>query len=244
LALHYIRENETITKEREGDVVVVSPTLYWYAHAEFPTKSLSKARKLADAYLDSRPDSYTTIHVEKRGGGFDCYAYDAAALRTRLEAADAADAPAYFLQQLAAEMPLRIDEKLTADIINGICIELPDTERTLPSIESVDFEASATSFNRANSGTVPNRLLAALVALLAVTMLFDLSLRFQTYRAVTNAAERDSVEKSLYELKSLVSRYEKTAAEQKRLRQSIQKALKQGGLKKLVCTPSKGCSRE
>ena len=244
MAFFYIRENETITKEREGDIVVISPTLYWYAHAQFPTSSLAKARKLADAYLDSRPESYQTIHVEKREGGFDCYAYDAEAVRARLEEAEAADAPAFFLQQFAEEMPLRIDDDLIADTINGVCIELQDGNRNLPSIESLDFDAVAAPFNRTGSGTLSNKLLVALVALFAITMIFDLSLRFQKYSAIERAAERESVDKSVYELKALVSKYEKTASEQTKLRKEIKKALSRPGLRRLECTPSKGCSRE
>lgn len=244
MALFYIRENETITKEREKDIVVVSPTMYWYAHAEFPTKSLSKARKLADAFLDSRPGSYQTIHVEKSGSGFDCYAYDAQALRARLEELEALDAPVYFLQQFSEEMPLRIDRLLVADSINGICIEIQDGHRNLPSIESLDFDAVARPFNERKSGTLSQKLIVTLVALLCVTMLFDLSLRFQKYSAINRAAERDGVDRSVYELKSLVSRYEKTAAEQTRLRKEIKKALNHGGLRILECSPSKGCRGE
>ncbi len=141
-------------------------------------------------------------------------------------------------------MPLRIDDDLIADTINGVCIELQDGNRNLPSIESLDFDAVAAPFNRTGSGTLSNKLLVALVALFAITMIFDLSLRFQKYSAIERAAERESVDKSVYELKALVSKYEKTASEQTKLRKEIKKALSRPGLRRLECTPSKGCSRE
>ncbi|WP_201353970.1 hypothetical protein [Hydrogenimonas urashimensis] len=244
MALYYIRENETIIKESENDIVVISPTLYWYAFAQFPTKSLAKARRLADAYLDSRPESYRDIHVEKKEEGFDCYAYDKEYLTAKLEELGVSKAPAYFLQQLSSQMPLRIDEKLVADVINGICIELPDESRTLPTLDSLDFEAVAKPFNKRGSATVPKKPLIALVALLSITMLLDLSLRYQQYAAIRDAIEKIGLDRSVYELKSLVTRYEKRASEQAKLRQAIRKALKQQGLKKLKCTPAKGCRYE
>ncbi len=244
MAIYYIRENGTVTLESENDIVVVSPTLYWYAHADFPTKSLAKARKLADAFLDSRPESYGTIHVEKREGGFDCYAYDKEALKTRIEAVGANDAPAYFLQQLSAKMPIRIDDGLIADIINDICIELPDGERTLPTLDTLDFESVAKPFRHPKSGPLPKSLIIALISLLAVTMVVDLAHRFQEYSAIQKALEKSGGDRSVYEIKSLVKRYEKTAMEQKKLRESIRKALQQGTIRKLDCTPAKGCRRE
>ncbi|WP_300365193.1 hypothetical protein [Hydrogenimonas sp.] len=243
MALYYIRENSIVTLEKEEKVVILSPSLYWYAHAEFPTTSLAKARKLADAFLDSRPDSYRTIYVEKRGNGFDCYAFDADALGIRLDEIEANDAPCFFLQQFSEEMPLRIDSHLIADAINGICIELKDENRTLPTLDSVDLYAVAKPFNRTKSGRIPNGWMVALLVILSITMMMDLALRFQKERALQTASEKVRSERSIYEVKSLISRYQKRAGEQAKLRKAIKKALR-GRIIKIECSPSKGCSRE
>ncbi|WP_456382728.1 hypothetical protein [Hydrogenimonas sp.] len=240
MALYYIRESGTVIKGGGKDVVVVAPSLYWYAHARFPTKSLSKARKLADAYLDSRPPSYTSIHVEKREEGFDCYAYDAETIEAKLDEIGQTDVPVYFLQQFANEMPMRVDEELTVDTINGVCIEMPDRNRTLPTLQSLDFSGVAKPFNRSGGTGVSGRLIFVLMILLTITAIFDISLRYQKLSAIEKKLEKSRGSRSFYELQSLVEGYEKRAKAQKRLREAIRQALDRR-LTSLKCTPAKGC---
>ncbi|BDY13462.1 hypothetical protein [Hydrogenimonas cancrithermarum] len=243
MALHYIREDSTVRKEREEEIVVVSPSLYWYANAKFPTRSLAKARKLADAFLASRPETYRAIFVEKRGESFDCYAYDADLLARRIDETGAKNAPCYFLQQFSEQMPLRIDDGLVAEKLNGICIEMENENTSLPSLDSLDFPAIAQPCNRAERGGVGRKSLTALVALLAIAALFDLSLRYQSLHAVRKMVDDTRTERSLYEIESLVKRYESTMARQRKLRDAIKRSL-QGKIGKLTCSAQKGCVHE
>lgn len=243
MALYYIRENGTIVRERSGDVVVVAPSLYWYAHAKFPTSSLAKARRLADTFLASRPASYTSIHVEKRDGGFDCYAFDEALLSKSIPGDVPPNTPRYFLQQLADQMPLRIDETLIADTINGICIEMEETAKSLPSLDSVDIGSLAKPFNRAGTNRLPLWVAVTLTAALFTAAAADLALRFQTLEALHHRAAEMNGGKTMYEIKALVQKYQKTDAVQRSLRATIKKALNTP-MKSLECTPKKGCSYE
>ena len=243
MALYYIRKESTIRKEREGDIVVISPSLYWYAHAEFPTRSPAKARKLADAFLSSRPENYRSIFVEKRENGFDCYAYDADLIAQRIDEAGARNAPRYFLQQFSERMPLRIDDDLIAETINGICIEMENDSTTLPSLDFPDFSAIAEPYNRTEREGVRKNSLTALAAILVVTMLLDLSLRYQSMHAVQKMIDNTRTERSLYEIRSLVKRYESTMARQQKLRNAVKRSL-QGKVGKLTCSVEKGCVHE
>jgi len=241
--LHYIQDDKTITIEEADDAVVLSPSTYWYAHARFPTRSLARARRLADAYMDTRPSDYGAIHVEKEGDGFACYAYNADALASRLEALGAKGSPVWFLQQLASQMPLRIDEGLTADAINGVVVEFKESSRSLPALASIDLNAVARPFNRRSEGGAPARLLVALTLLLAVTVTADLAMRFQTYLATQKALDATRSTRSIYEIRALTAKYEKIAGQQQKLREQVAKALR-GRLTHLRCTPGKGCERE
>ncbi len=243
MALYYLRESGTIVKEGSEDIVIVSPSLYWFAHAEFPTSSLSKAKKLADTLLASRPASYTSIYVEKRGGGFDCYAYDEVALSKSIPSGIPSNTPRYFLQQFSDQMPLRIDENLTAETINGICIETHDDSKSLPSLDSIDIRSLAKPFNGSGSNTVSPWMAAALVATLFTAAAADLALRYQTLDALhQRSAARDS-QKTMYEIKALLKKYRKIDSEQRRLRATIKKALG-SPMKSLECDPKKGCTYE
>jgi len=243
LALYYLGKNETSVQEREDEIVVVSPSLYWYGHAKFPTRSLGKARRLADAFLDARPPSYTTIHVEKRAGGYDCYAYDAQELTHKIVEAGAQKAPAWFLQQLRSQTPLRIKEGLVAESINDVVVEIPDERRSLPTLASIDVPRVAKPFLRPAGEGSTKGLFYAVAGLLAVVMVLDLGLRLQKYSAIRHAYDTLGGARSLYEIQALVKRYEKEAAAQERLRAELAKALEKNGLKRVVCSP-KGCRSE
>ena len=244
MALYYLRETGTIVKERTGTCAVLAPSLYWYARAQFPTRSLKRAKKLADSYLASRPASYTAIHVVRAADGFDCYAYDAAALEKRLaQEGLGKETPCYFLQQFAEQMPLRIDDTLIADALNGICLEIEEGARKLPMLDGLDIEAIAEPFNTTAAGTHLKRPFAAAVALLAVTALFDLGLRYQTLHDAQSRLEALRSGRSIYEIRALVKQYETLQRTQSGLREQIRKALRPP-LKGLSCSPQKGCTRE
>jgi len=243
LALYYIKEGDTVVKERGDDVVVISPSLYWYAHAVFPTKSVSKAKKLADSYLASRPSSYTSIYVEKSGDGFDCYAYDEAHLRSLIERHVSLKAPAYFLQQLSKELPLRIDENLTADTINGIAIEIKEGAATLPSLDSLDFASVAKPFNKRAAEGISRPMAALLLLLLLATAAGDLALRYQKLHALEKLSGASDTGKSMYEIKALLEKYNRTDGEQRGLRRAIKEALS-SPVRSLECEPKKGCVHE
>ena|GEM_PF-1170937 len=244
MALHYIREEDTITIENADDSVVLSPSTYWYVHARFPTRSLARARKLADAFMDTRPQNYTEIYVEKSEEGFDCYAYDGEALAARLRELEAQGEPVWFLQQLASQMPLRIDDGLIAETINGVAVEMRESSRSLPTLGSIDLKAVARPFNKESAGGFPVRLTVALTLLLALAVVTDLAGRFQRYTAVEKALDQSRTSRSIYEIRALLKKYEKIADRQRDLRQNIAKALKRGHLSELECTPEKGCSGE
>ena len=243
MALYYIKEGDTVVKECSDDAVVISPSLYWYAYAEFPTRSLAKAKRLADSYMASRPASYTSIYVEKRGDGFDCYAYDEAHLRSLMEPHTSFRTPAYFLQQFSRQLPLRIDENLTAEAINGIAVEIRESGTALPALESFDFNAAAKPFNKAGTGGFPKRLAAVLLTLLFATAAGDLALRYQKLHALEELNGAGESGKSMYEIKALLKRYSKIDAEQRGVRRAIKEALS-SPVKSLECYPKKGCRRE
>ncbi|WP_353661200.1 hypothetical protein [Hydrogenimonas sp. SS33] len=246
MAIFYIRENETVTlprAEKGEDFVILSPSLYWYTHARFPTRSLAKAKRLADAFMDSRPESYREIYVEKRGEGYDCYAYDPEVLRIRLEEEGASGLPCYFLQQFADEMPLRIGDDLIAEAVNGVCLEFRDSNRSLPELASLDFRAVAKPFNKGKSAGGVRRGVYLLLGFFAAAMLLDLGVRLQGYMALQKATENLRTDRSLYEIRAMVKRYETTAQKQAKLRREIARALK-GHLKRLECTPEGGCKSE
>ncbi len=243
MALYYIKEGDTVVKECSDDAVVISPSLYWYAYAEFPTRSPAKAKRLADSYMASRPASYTSVYVEKRGEGFDCYAYDEAHLRSLIEQHTSLKTPAYFLQQFSRQLPLRIDEKLTADTINGIAVEVKESATAIPALESLDFGAAAKPFNKAGTAGFPKKLSVVLLAVLLATAAGDLTLRYQKLHALEELNGAGTGGKSMYEIKSLLKKYAKTDREQRELRRAINEALS-SPVKSLECDLKKGCTRE
>ena len=244
MAIYYIRADQTIVLESEDEAVVVSPTLYWYAHADFPTRSLARAKRLADAFMDTRPERYREIFVRRTGKGYDCYAYDPEELAEKLASAENPDAPVYFLQQLHEELPLRIDGQRVAENLNGVAVEIPDEGKAAPSLADVDFGKTPRPFRAPGTKTGGKALPLLFLLLLGITTAADLGLRFQKYFALDAATQKLQADRSFYEIRAIVKRYEKIEAEQKKLRAQIQKRLKQGGLRALECTPAGGCRGE
>ena len=242
MALYYIKESGTVVKEKEEDIAVLSPSLYWFAHADFPTSSLAKAKRLADSFLSSRPSSYTAIYVEKRGDGFDCYAYDKERISELLKECGCSDAPLYFLQQFAEQLPLRIDDNLAAQTLNGVAIEVAQSQDGLSSLDSLDFGSLARPINKRSVGISKIASISLLVLLLFAAA-GDLALRYQTLEAIKEKSASLGGGKSMYEIKALLKNYKKVDIEQRRLRNTIKKALGKK-MKMLECTPKKGCSYE
>ena len=244
MAIHYLRTDETITFSGDDETpkVVLAPSLYWYLHARFPTRSMAKARRLADSIMDSRPASYQTLFLLRRNEGYDCYAYDEEALQNRLAAEGLTEAKRYFLQQFADQMPRRIDEKTIADVVEGICLELPDDRSDIPSLADLDFE-DVRSFAEEKKRADFKRPGIALLLLLIVTMSLDLGLRLQRKFAIETRLDQSRTDRSIYEIRALVNKYEKIARKQERLRRSIAETL-QKRLKKLSCDADGGCRDE
>jgi len=244
LALFYIRNENHITIETPKDMVIISPSLYWYEYVEFPTKSLAKARRLADTFLASRPSSYTEIHVERRGKGFDCYAYDPNRLKTVIDDLSTHHLPHYFLQQLSHQLPVRIDETLVAELINGIAVEIANPTKELPSIQSIDITTLPKPLNHSQQGHLPKSLSIALIGLFLVSMGLDLTLRYQTLHATQTMVQEIRSERSFYEIKSLLKRFQKRQKAQEKIRKEIQQALQQRLKKHLTCSIQTGCTYE
>lgn len=244
MAIYYLRQEETIklTSSDEPKKVLLAPSLYWYAYAEFPTRSLAKARRLADAFLDSRPREYRDLYVQRRGNGYDCFAYDAEALRMRLKTEGLEKADRYFLQQFREWIPRRVDDETIVDAIKDVCLEIPDRHAELPSLATLPFD-NVLPFSSNSGDSGHKRLLTTFTILLTITMLLDLGLRLQRQYAFQNAFERIKTERSIYEIRALSKKYEKIAKKQMKLRNEITRSL-QNRLKKLSCTPEEGCRHE
>ncbi|RUM45324.1 MAG: hypothetical protein DSY46_03190 [Hydrogenimonas sp.] len=244
MPLFYIRNEDIITIESPEDAVIISPSLYWYEYVEFPTKSLSKAKRLADTFLASRPSSYTKIYVERHGQGFDCYAYDPERLKVQIDKISAKHLPRYFLQQLADQLPVRIDALSIAEMINGIAVEIANPKEQLRSIDTIDFSTLPKPFNRHRQGTLPKYLGITLIGVFLLSMGVDLTLRYQALQATQTMVEQTRTNRSFYEIKSLLKRFENRQTKQEKLRTAIQQALQHRLKDHLTCSIQSGCTYE
>jgi len=239
----YIKERETTVLDEKGEGAVLAPSLYWYAFAPLKKVSQRRARAMADALLKPRPKNYRDIVVQKREGGYDCFAYDAEALRRRLRQEGLEKEPVWFLQQLAHCTPFSLTNGRTATVLNGIVLEVPaeGSEKAL-SFATCMLPEPLLKQKSTESGEVLGWLKAATVTV-AVAALLDIGSAWQEKRAWQARLASLKMDKTAYEMRAMVNRYEKVAGRLQAMGEALAKALKKRGVKHIICTP-KGCDVE
>jgi len=88
------------------DVVVLSPSFCWFKELELPSKSLSKAKKIADHILSDRPKEYIDIVIKKDNDKFKVYCYDKKAVENIVKRLGKIQSKIFFAYELIDDLSL------------------------------------------------------------------------------------------------------------------------------------------
>lgn len=243
----YLSDQSLGRAESQESVIILSPRLYWYEPLKLPTRSMAKAKKLAQHAMSTRPSDYTKLLLIRQSDHYACYAYNPDEIDALMAAFEVEPSPWCFAQQLADQLPVEIrKDELYLDGFQGIGIESADSEESARQLGELTFAGvKLFAHEDASKQGADRKLLWTVAALLIAAAGWDLGLRWQKIRAIDDTAAREGgVQKSGYEMQALVKQYGDVKSDQVRLRESIAKSVSATGLTKLDCLVKKGCKSE
>ena len=242
--IYYLRKEDVLTFASERDIIILAPSMYWYSHANFPTKSLSKARKLAESLLAERPKSYKDIIVAKTADGYDCYALNLGTIKQHTFYKP--DIPILFLQQFFPSTPFSIGEETLANRLGKMVLETPSSPQetdNLPSLDQLVSRHQPHSLVTSDSSALSKRNLTIFLVLLVAMFSTTILSKLQVFRAYQSELTQMQTDRSIYEIKAMVKAYERSTAEQFKLRKELYDILQSHTLSKITCDKT-GCQYE
>ena len=240
---YFSREGMKLLAEK-GEGIVLAPSLYWYIQKELPTKSLHKAKRYAASLVNDAPEGFRELVVFKNGNLYDIYAYDPELLKRAVDSFDH-PMPIYALQQFVEQLPSRIDENHVARAIEGVAVVLPDGEGQklsafAPNVSTI--RPLLENYGDRRSSRSSTLVIVALIVLTTAAV-FDTLLHIQRYQMASRWLENQQTDRTLYEIKSMIRRYEKIENSYRKRRQEIVKILQKSRLRSVTCD-EKGCRSE
>jgi len=203
----------SIVQYKDGkDIVVLSPSLYWYKKLQIPTKNINKATKIASNILNDRPNFYNTLILKKEKDGYGVYGYNQKDVEQLLSNNKDKKLKVYFANEIGITQPLMIDEKIYL---------YPHGDDVVEIFEEIECETKLEDFlkdkpipkpilnisNNQASGVVIMWIVAILIFISFVFFSFDKLNTINSIKTQIDTINYD--DKSGYEIKALISKYKK-----------------------------------
>ncbi len=204
---------EDIVKVDNGlDIVVLASSFCWFKSMELPTKSISKAKKIADHMLSDRPNGYDDIEVKKNNNKFDVYCYNKTAIESIIRTLKLADKNIYFTYELTNELMHLIDNNQFLEYAKTLTNKIKNKK---PIIKlDIDKDSSTTKV------MVINGFLVCAMALYIFTQNSILNQIDKKTKAIKDGG------KSGYEIKSSIKSYLSKEKKNIKMKESLSKILK------------------
>jgi len=206
-------EKTSIFEYKDGkDIIILSPSLYWYKKLQIPTKNISKATKIASNILNDRPTFYDTLSLKKDEDGYIVYCYNQQDIELLLSNNKNKKLKVYFANEIGITKCVKIGEKLYLypfgdDVVEVYDdIECNDTLQTILEDKNLVKPILNISNNQANS-----RFILWIVSFLILIsfVLFSFN-KFDTLKSIKTKIDTvDYDNKSGYEIKALIKKYKK-----------------------------------
>jgi len=240
VALVYLYSLEKRAKfANVDDIVVLSPAMYWFKICEIPTKSMSKAKKIATHMMSDKPDDFDTIELFYKTDFYHAYAYDKKSIKTLLKKLGIKNPKVYFANQLHLTELTAIDDETNLYKFNQRVIEAHATsQKPSKSLfndykELLQGEKPMRSFENDDSSLKRVLSLSASLFLLYI-MLFTFD-KVSILNAIQHETESlNTQNRSFYQIKSLIRKYTKLDKNSKKLKEKLTQALKDEKLKSLT----------
>ena len=201
------------------DVIILSPSLYWFEILELPTKSISKATKLANHILSNRPSSYIDISILKKDDKFEVYAYNKKQIEKIVISLNKKSAKIYFASELPILDTVLVSKDSTIELIpyESTIIEYDNSKsnKNISTLSEVlqtnkNFKKLKPLFSISNNST------KSTIFMILINLCLFLSISIYTFQQYTNIQKIksdinsiDTEDRSSYEIKALIKKYTK-----------------------------------
>ena len=249
VSLVYIYSNDKykLFENESKNVVILSPSMYWFKVCEIPTKNIAKAKNIARHIMSDRADGLDDMVLNRVDGGYEVFAYNEKSVLQRLKYLGISEYVLYFAAQLNFDID-SLNGKVAIDNENILCVvsnrvlEFPNTESNLPALVDnyhtmLDVVKPAIKFEQQTSN-VKYVLLTASIFLFGIMLLYSF-LRYESSKKLEQQISLLSKNKSFYEIKSLIRKYERIDKESIRMKREFKKILDEKDLKSIELSNGK-----
>lgn len=230
-----------VIQEVQEDIVILSPSLYWYKSCSIPTKNLLKAKNIAKHMMSDRPASLSSMVLYKKENHFDAYAYDKNFVKSLLKELNLPNPKVYFANQLHIKETLSIDDETMLYSFDSRVLQSKRNDVEMQSLASnikelLTNEKPIKEFLRSDKNE--SKMLIGIVALMLIfVVLYSIDKmmvlsNIQKSQVALSSKEHSDI--SFYEMQSLIKRYDKQEKSSAKLKQELNKALESGNIKSLV----------
>ena len=226
MSICYITK-DAIFKVESGkeNIIILSPTLYWFKRSPIVIKSFKKANTLANSILKDRPKNYDEIKIIKQANDYYFFAYDKKLISDIISKTNLKNPKIYFAQNVfeTIEKNIKLDEDKTILVTNNIVVQISTPIDNSPS-NSISFKTFIDNY-RFKKGyffisaqqSISNKkqsLITSLYMTLFIVLLagfaIDLYSNYQEKSAINRSIQSiDFDGKSKYIVKSLIKKWEK-----------------------------------
>ncbi|MBL0707758.1 MAG: hypothetical protein JJW00_01775 [Sulfurimonas sp.] len=240
MALVYVfsLEEKVVYEDVLDDVVILSPSLYWYMLCSIPTRSMQKAKKIAQHIMSHRPSHFEEIVLYKLENNYDAYAYDKSVVKSILKELNLKNPKVYFANQLKLDAQTAIDDDNAlykfGDRVMEYVIEedIPESSLRENYKELLVGQKHIKLFEKSGKNNK-----TFLLASLALFVLYIAAFSFDRLKTLSHIdaelAGLKTEDRSFYEMKSLIKKYKKLQSSSERMRSGLKKELKKDKIKTL-----------
>lgn len=232
-------QEKVIYEEVPEDIVILSPSLYWYKLCSIPTRNFSKAKNIAEHMMSDRPSNFGEIVLYKNNDNYDAYAYEKIFIKNLLKELGLKNPKVYFANQLQVSDKTSIDEQKALYSFNGRIMEYTfGEEQPSHSLkhqykELLHGEKHLKAFEKRNNNNTSYLLVS--LAFFSLYVLFFSIEKIQTLQDIERELESlPTQERSFHEIRSLIRKYTKLESSSVQLQKELQNALKEEQIKTLV----------
>ncbi|MDF1875387.1 hypothetical protein JHD48_06545 [Sulfurimonas sp. SAG-AH-194-I05] len=242
MALVYIyTANDYVIHETiSDDIIILSPSLYWYKKCVIPTRNFSKAKNIALHMVSDKPATFKEVLLYRSENDYDVYAYNKEIVKNLLKKLKLQNPKVYFANQLTFDGLVSIDSEKNLYKFNDRTMETvanatqkPDTSLTQSYKELLNEQSHIKLFEKSTNNNTS--FLVASFVFFFLFIVFSSVDKIQSLNKLDKEFESlQTKDRSFYAIKSLIKKYKKLQSASDSLHSKVQNGLKQTNLKTLT----------
>ncbi|NOQ29864.1 MAG: hypothetical protein GQ570_01950 [Helicobacteraceae bacterium] len=235
MGLKYINSvGEVFNFANVKNIIILSPSFYWYVEKSVQIKSLRKVKKLAPSILVGRAESMNEFFVIANGENhYKFYAYCKECVEKIITESEFDECEIYFANQLNFSEDIKITDEYSIKNIDGAMIEIAS------SLEAKNLEVIVNE-NEFNSKPFKIKSLKSqnsdlyyntLLGLFAILVVSSLTLSFMKVSALSSKIDSISYgDRNSYSAASLMRKYKKLESKKEKIKKDFLKITKSSGV--------------